>query len=309
MAKPKSPKKPAAKPKAPAPASPSTYNHSKDRRALRELIARHGPLDAAHREAFDDLITNEDRAALGSKTRAVGAFREGIAWAIIIDEAFAKYPARVKDHYAETRFAYFLDRLAALDAALEAQTTRRGAQAETRSMAADRKATARAARQTLLSKLRGFAGRRSAECKALEDVTGRTTDVTAIGASIRSLVELAQTWLARGDAKSKIQRTAAGLTPGVVDAALAAAEALTGAATVATLAGKRPAIDAPEVNLAEGSVLHEMEEAARCFEEAHEATQIIPRLTPGPATRHVLGPKTAPKKAASPPATDPSSPA
>src|SRR5262245_39746486 len=170
MAKPKSPKKTASKPKPPA---PSTYNPSKDSRALHELIARHGPIDAAHREAFDDLISDAARAELGAKTRAPAVFREGVAWAVAIDQAFIKYPARIKQHYAEVRFAYFLHRLAALDAALRAQGENRGGQAETRSTAAEREATARAARQTLLSKLRGFAGRRPTERKALEDATGR----------------------------------------------------------------------------------------------------------------------------------------
>ena len=60
------------------------------------------------------------------------------------------------------------------------------------------------------------------------------------------------------------------------------------------------------MNLAEGSVLHEMEEAARGFEEAHASTQVVPRLTPGRATSHVLGPRKAPKKAA--PAAQPATP-
>ena len=48
----------------------------------------------------------------------------------------------------------------------------------------------------------------------------------------------------------------------------------------------------------EGTVLNEMEEAQRCFDEAHLATQVIRRLTPGPATRQVLGAKKAAKAAA-----------
>jgi hypothetical protein len=52
------------------------------------------------------------------------------------------------------------------------------------------------------------------------------------------------------------------------------------------------------VNLVEGTVLNEMDEAQRCFEQAHLATQVIRRLTPGPATRQVLGSKKASKAAA-----------
>jgi hypothetical protein len=299
-------KKPAPK-KQPAPAAAApAYDPNKDRRALRELVARHGHVDAEHRAAYDELIGDPERAELGGKTRAAGVFREGIAWAVQIGQAFTQSPALVKDHYAESRFAYFLDRLAALDATLAAQAERRGDQNTTRSSAADRESLARDARRTLLAKLRGFAGRRDIERAALETATGRIDDENALGDSIRALAKLGRSWLARGDAKAKIQCASAGLTESVVNAALEAAEALTGAATAATLAGRRPAIDAPEVNLVEGAVLHEMEEAARCFEEAHKATQVVPRLTPGPATRHVLGSKRSAKAA---PAPSPASPA
>lgn len=58
-------------------------------------------------------------------------------------------------------------------------------------------------------------------------------------------------------------------------------------------------------------MLNEMEEAQRCFDDAREATPLVPRLVPGPATRHVLGSrKAAPKgkpeaadKPAAPPVT------
>ncbi len=61
----------------------------------------------------------------------------------------------------------------------------------------------------------------------------------------------------------------------------------------------------------EGAVLNEMEEAQRCFDDAREATPLVSRLVPGPATRHVLGSrKAAPKgkpeaadKPAAPPVT------
>lgn len=75
----------------------------------------------------------------------------------------------------------------------------------------------------------------------------------------------------------------------VVERVLVAAQALTEAATEATLAGRLSGVDAPPVNLLEGAVLNEMEEAQRCFDDAREATPLVPRLVPEPATRHVLG--------------------
>ena len=299
--------KDATREKTSATASPKdtipTEKTSKEGRALDKLIARHGHVDADHRAAYDELISDEGRAALGAKTRGPAVFREAVEWCVQIAEAFGKYPARVKAHYAETRFAYFLERTALLGAAVEVQQAHRGQQVSTRSTTAEREEAAREARKALLSNLRGFAGRRDVERKALSLALGTTDNINAIGASIRTLAALGAEWLARPDTKAKIQCTSAGLTKEGVSAALAAADALTGAATESTLAGRRPSADSPEVNLVEGAVLHEMDEAQRCFDEAHQATQLIRRLSPGPATRHVLGAKVAAKTAAATDAT------
>jgi len=46
-----------------------------------------------------------------------------------------------------------------------------------------------------------------------------------------------------------------------------------------------------EVNVLEGTVLHEMGEAERCFRNMRKKSPVIGRLVPGNATRHVLGPR------------------
>jgi hypothetical protein len=74
----------------------------------------------------------------------------------------------------------------------------------------------------------------------------------------------------------------------VIDAANAAAAALDKAAVDATLEGRKSSHDSPLVNLEEGNVLLEMEHAIDVFEEAHDENDVVPRLIPGPATRHVL---------------------
>jgi hypothetical protein len=287
-----------AKKPSPVAPKPAEKKATKEGRALDKLLARRGRVDAAHRAAYAELITDEGRAALGVKTRGPGVFRDAVAWCIQIDEDYTKYPARVKAHYAETRFAYFLEQTALLGATIDAQQTRRGEQKTTRSTTAEREEAARAARTALLSALRGFAGRRDAERDALSQALGRTDGVNAVGESLRTLAALGAEWLARPGATAAIHAVSAGLTSEGVASALAAADALTGAASESTLAGRRPAVDAPEVNLVEGTVLNEMGEAQRCFEEAHLATQLIRRLTPGPATRQVLGSKKAAKAAA-----------
>ena len=45
------------------------------------------------------------------------------------------------------------------------------------------------------------------------------------------------------------------------------------------------------MNLEEGNVLIEMAYAMEVFEEAHGDNDVVSRLIPGPATRHVLAPK------------------
>lgn len=298
MATSKTSKKPAKKPtpKQPTPTPADTYDPNKDRRALRELVAHHGDVTPEHREAFGELVSDARRAELGARTRGLGVFRESVAWAVAISRAFEDYPAAVKPHYSIERFKYLLHCVGGLDTAIQAQSAQRGGQGTVRWTAADREEAARKARNTLIAKMTGFAGAREAERAALAGAMGHTTDATALGTSIQSLATLAREWLARTDRKAKIQAESAGLTEGVVQEALDAAEALTGAATTATLAGKKAGTDSPAVNLAEGSVLHEMIEARRCFAEAHTATSLVPRLVPGPATKHVVGSKMTEKK-------------
>lgn len=287
------------KPAKPAPAPPApeaAYDPKKDRQVLLTLVARNGAPDDLHRAAYDALIDDPGRAELGGRTRATGVFRDAVGWAIIIDQTFRDYGTTLEGHYSRKRFAYLLDRLGALDAAMAVQEGRRGDQGATKDTAATREQAARDARNKLTFTLERYAGRRRSERHELAEAKGRVDDVTTLGSSIQALVALGRAWLSRPDAASKALCADLGLTGARITEALSSAQALTGAATDAALAGKGRASDAPEVNLVEGSVLFEMDEAMICFEAAHAATQVIPRLIPGPATKQVLGPKKAPKK-------------
>ena len=82
---------------------------------------------------------------------------------------------------------------------------------------------------------------------------------------------------------------AAGLSNEMVEEARSRAASLANASADATLEGTAKHLDAPPVNAAEGRVLVEMREAMRLFGEANERTAVVPKLIPGPATRHVLG--------------------
>lgn len=261
------------------------YNPNELRRALEELSARHGRVDDAHRAAFDSLSTNVRRADLGGRTRAVGVLRDGVSWAVQIDQGFSRYSAVVEEHYSKERFGYFLDRLGALESALAGQGTDRDGTGVKRATSEERGKAAREARNKVIEKMTRIAGERP-ERVELDAAVGTAEKP---GASILGLVTLGRAWLARNDPTLTILCKSARLTEELLGATLRAGEALAGAATDATLAGKRPSVDSPEVNVLEGWVLQEMAEAQRAFDAAHEETRLVPRLSPGPATRHVLG--------------------
>lgn len=285
---------------APADGAPEQYDPSTDRATLGVLLARRGQIDDAHREAFDELISDEDRARLGIQTKAQGALHDAVAWAVQMDKAFTEYPAIVSQHYSPERFQYYLDRTAALAELVTAESNRRGAGRGTRTTAEQREKAAREKRETLIDALKGFAGERRAEKEALAAATGQTGTAELLGTSIANLAALGRKWLARKDAKAVIQAKSAGLTAALVTDTLKAARALTDAASTAQLAGRLPATDSPEVNLIEGTVLHEMGEAERCFRNIRKKTLLVGRLVPGTATRHVFGAK----KGSSEPVTD-----
>jgi hypothetical protein len=286
----------------PDPTNAPAYEPDQNRRTLQQLLARHAQLDADTRAALDALSHDEDRIALGGKTRAVGVLGEGVAWAVQIDQAFAQYPALTSAHYAQERFGYYLERLLGLDAAVELQTQKEKGLGGARSTTEQRETEAKAKRKVLLNKLMGFAGGRKDEKRELDAVVGTTESYTAIGQSVRDMVKLGRQWLARTDKYAVIQAKLARLTPALLDETLAAAEALTGSSVDSKLKGKSHPTDTPETNLAEGWFLFEFIEAHRCFEAAHADSALIAKLVPGPATRSLFN---HPRHAAPDPAPTP----
>ncbi len=286
-------KKPAAAPKAEP--RESAYDPNEARRTVLSLKGRYGVVDNARRAAYASLITDAQRAELGSRTRGANVAREAVVWAVAIGQAFTAYPAAVEEHYARPRFAYYLDRLGALIDAVEAQQAQRGGTTATRSTASEREQLAREGRTQLSRKMKRVVGARQAELEALQAASGTTDTIGALGKSIVDLASLARKWMALTDPSWKILCGDAGLTEEFIQQVVAAGEALTGAAVDETLAGRLRGTDTPEVNLLEGSVLHEMAAAQDAFDDAHEASQVVARLIAGPATRSVLGPRKAAK--------------
>jgi hypothetical protein len=285
-----------APPAAPENTEDPEYDPNEARPVLAELLARHGHVTDEDRTTFDTLSDNDSRIAKGKRTRGAGVLSNGVAWAVKIDLAWAKYPAVVEAHYSRERYSYYLDRLAVLNDELDGLGTRREGTGTKRQTAEEREKDARAARTRLIEKMEGVAGNRAEERKALDGATGTAQN---LGDSLLKLVTLGRSWLASADPVQARLCKSARLTDKLLSDALAAGKALTGATKESTLAGPKAGTDSPEVNLAEGWVLEEMEEAQRCFQIAHRESSLVPRLAPGKATRQVLGTR---KSAPEPPA-------
>jgi hypothetical protein len=159
-------------------------------------------------------------------------------------------------------------------------------------------ARAREARNHLLEALEAIVlGNDDAE-SALREARGDTTSAESIVVSLRSLVALAQTWLAKRDAGSQALVESAQLTDADVTRAKSAADALAATSRDKTLAGIERRTDTAEVNRLEGRVTFEMGVAMRAFNAAAARGEGV-KLTPGPATRRVLA-APRPAKAAAP---------
>jgi hypothetical protein len=266
---------------------PPTPADSDAAKVLHHLLTKLPPLDPTTREAFRSLAPDSRRADLGRKTKARGVLADGVAMAVTIDRTLASFPS-LSATYTPERFAYFLESLLALDALLAASTSREQKLGAARGAALSERDRAVQARRRLLARLDRFAGEREPERRALDSVPpqGRTND--ELRASIQQLIELADSWIARSDPASIALRRAAALEQGMVDQAREAAKALGEANVGATLEGRKTSNDAPIVNLEEGNVLLSMMYAMDVFDEAHDENDVIPRLVPGPATRHAL---------------------
>jgi hypothetical protein len=254
---------------------------------LVELKGHHAALSEIARGAFRSLATDADRAKLGAETRAVGVLGDAVRWALQIDADLRGHPG-LTDHYAVPRFVYFLECVLALAQQLRAERDGVAKRASKRAGASSAREEAISERRKLVRALESFAGRRADERAEIESTVGRTGTDDELAESLRALGALAGRWLSRSDDASKVLAASAGLSQAKVTAAAAARRRLVGAGKEAALAGPARGHDSPEVNLREGGVLVEMEEALAALEHAHDEDPTVRRLTPGPATRRVL---------------------
>jgi hypothetical protein len=297
-------KKPASKkPSATAatPAEGASDAPSKLLVVLSRVKARLPELTDVQLAAFHSLMTDTQRAALGGRTRGRAVASDAVAWIVQIDKDGREYPA-LFDFYAKERFAWFVESTGALVERLVAEGGKRAKKGAVEGSAASASDQAKALRKRLVRRIEAFAGDRSKERDELDAALGSIATDDDLAASIQGLVRLAKEWLGRTDAASKVLASAAKLTPALCDQALAAGKALTGAAADATEAGRGSGKDSPAVNVREGAVLREMREAMLAVEEAHEQHRTIRKLSPGPGTRQVLGPRRGATAAAPAPA-------
>jgi hypothetical protein len=243
----------------------------------------------AFRGQFSHALCDE----LGARTKAEEVHQEALSWASVINATLRAHPHAVR-RYSLARFAWLLECLRDLGAALEEQRAAQGGAGASRHRAERVKATAEAVRGEILLVLSTLAGGDPVESKKLDEATGTAETPEAIARSLGALADLAESWQERPTDAAKALVASVDLSPCDVEAARAAAAALT--ATVAEKpqgggGGRSSAQDLPTVNRAEGRVLLEMRIAMRFFERAHRENRIVPRLVPGPATRAVLAPR------------------
>ena len=295
--------KPKPKP-APPPAAATATEPSKLLLVLSRIKARIPALSDLQRDAFHSLMSDPQRAALGGRTKGGAVATDAVAWIVQVDEDAREYPT-LFTFYAAERFAYFVERTEALAQQLLTESDKRGAKGTIKGTAATASETAKLLRNRVLRRLETYAGDRDAEGNEITHARGSIADDDATAGSIHDLVKLARAWMARTPPQSQVLASAAGLTPALCEEALRAGQALTGAAADATETGRGRGTDSPAVNVREGGVLREMREAMIAVEEAHEQHGAIRRLTPGPGTRSVLGPKKVLKAKDEPPIATP----
>jgi hypothetical protein len=249
-----------------------------------KTLASLTPLTSAARAAFTTQTTTQERAELGARTKSDGVLRDAGTWIPII----AKY--RAKTRYGENRLAFLCESTLALaDAMATAKSGRSGA-ASAGALRNGSITTARVVRDDLLHALQQVT-RGSADAAEVADAARGAQRDDELAESLSTLADLAEAFLAKAkkDAGAAALAEGASLTASDVDAARAASAALISTGAARVTAGNARANDTPEVNLAEGTVLAEMRVARRAFENANAIDPTVPRLVPGPATRHVLG--------------------
>lgn len=254
-----------------------------------QLLSTLEPLTNAQRMAFFRLFSAAKCDELGAKTKSGAVVKDSVEWAPIIAKALGKYPVDLR-RYGKARFAWLLECILALVDARAAQEVEGGSVPDVRAGAARALETAKNARAELVDALETLQEGDAVAQKALTTAASALrNDDEALADSVQAVATLARGWLGRTDAESRALVASVGLALGEVESAENAAAALGAAVGAKTFAGRLEFRDSPVVNRAEGRVLCEMRTAMRLFASAHDRNKLVPKLVPGPGTRHILG--------------------
>ncbi len=269
-------------------AAPLPADAAQASRVVERIRARWPSLTPAERDAFDGLSSDGRRAALGARCKPRDVALDAARWAWSIDRQLHEL-ALLREHYHPKRFAYFLERLAALLRVVETPKPL-PSRAWTKTSVED---WARGAHRRLLLAMERFAGARPAEVEQLSQACGSSIariDGEGLIDSLGRLSVLAKSWMQVGE---PVLLEAALLVPRLVADASASAGALAATIDGADVGPKSGAwADAP--GLREGWVLEEMLRARDDIAAAHEEFAGIELLVPSPALRRVLSGPTRP---------------
>jgi hypothetical protein len=246
-------------------------------RTVKGLLAAIEPLTSEKRAAFRKLATDAQRGQRGTRTHADDVVKAGGAVAVDVANQTAKIPA-IGDDYTSARFAYFLESILALDAAILVQREEDAEQGAARAGASTGRDSALAVRRRVEKRLLRFAGRRMDLREAVKKASGRATTAADLQRSLGALAALAAGYLAEKDEQSRFLLRESGVTSALVDEARAASESATDAAVDAAGTGDARPADAPLVNIAEGTVLLELEHALEVFDELADTVPGVKRL-------------------------------
>jgi hypothetical protein len=260
---------------------------SSDGSAVNRLRADWPALQPDARSAYAQLATDAQRAELGARTRSENVLGEATSWAVDMSGAL-KRSAVLGEHYSAQRFSYFLEAVSRLGAQLQKEAQANQGAASSRATASTVRSQGMDVRDRLAGRLRRFAGKRVELLAQIDAATGRADTVESLAQGLEGVASLCDAWRARSDAASKLLAGDAGLTVARSDEARAAARALRTKGADAVLAGKLQGRDSAAVNILEGGVLIEMQEAMQAFAEARLEDASVPRLVPGPGTRGAL---------------------
>jgi hypothetical protein len=260
--------------------------------AVAEVLSRREPLANTQRTAFHRLFAAAQCDAMGARTKSAGVVKDAVAWVPIIDKALGRFPAELR-RYGQARFAWLLECILALVDARAAQQADGDGVPAARTNAARARAAAKDAQGELVDALETLGEQADLVAQALAAPVGAVSEDEALVSTVGAVASLARAWLSKSDAESKALVASVGLTLGEIESAENAAAELGAAIGAKALAGRLDFRDSPAVNRAEGRVLLEMRTAMRLFASAHDKNKLVPKLVPGPATRHVLGRKAA----------------